>query len=100
VGDVNNDGRQDVVGEPENSWARYVFLNLPPLSKDTNNNQIPDECEGLGFFYYLTAFAAGNTAVADMTATAIQGQPGYGQPNGVLNNDDFFFYLAAFATGC
>jgi hypothetical protein len=36
----------------------------------------------------------------DLTAGAIAGQPGYGQPNGVLNNDDFFYYLALFAAGC
>ena len=27
------------------------------------------------------------------------GQAGYGVPNGVLNNDDFFYYLAQFAAG-
>ncbi|MEZ6232764.1 MAG: GC-type dockerin domain-anchored protein [Phycisphaerales bacterium] len=35
----------------------------------------------------------------DLTTGAIQGQPGYGVPNGVLNNDDFFYYLAQFAAG-
>jgi hypothetical protein len=35
----------------------------------------------------------------DLTAGAIPGQPGYGQPNGTLNNDDFFYYLAQFAAG-
>ncbi|MEZ6233240.1 MAG: GC-type dockerin domain-anchored protein [Phycisphaerales bacterium] len=34
---------------------------------------------------------------ADLTTGAIAGQPGYGVPNGVLNNDDFFYYLALFA---
>ncbi|MEZ6234504.1 MAG: GC-type dockerin domain-anchored protein [Phycisphaerales bacterium] len=36
---------------------------------------------------------------ADLTAGAIAGQPGYGTPNGVVNNDDFFYYLAEFAAG-
>jgi hypothetical protein len=36
----------------------------------------------------------------DRTTGAIQGQPGYGVPNGVINNDDFFYYLALFAAGC
>jgi hypothetical protein len=36
---------------------------------------------------------------ADLTTGAVAGQPGYGVPNGVLNNDDFFFYLAAFSAG-
>jgi hypothetical protein len=35
----------------------------------------------------------------DLTTTAIPGQSGYGTPNGVLNNDDFFYYLAQFASG-
>jgi len=35
----------------------------------------------------------------DLTTTAIPGTPGYGVPNGVLNNDDFFYYLAQFASG-
>jgi hypothetical protein len=35
----------------------------------------------------------------DLTTGAIIGQPGYGVPNGVLNNDDFFYYLAQFAAG-
>jgi hypothetical protein len=35
----------------------------------------------------------------DLTTGAIPGQPGYGTPNGVLNNDDFFYYLAQFAGG-
>ncbi|MEZ6234990.1 MAG: GC-type dockerin domain-anchored protein [Phycisphaerales bacterium] len=52
------------------------------------------------FFFYLTAFAAGNRAVADLTTTAIPGSPGFGVPNGTLNNDDFFFYLTLFAAGC
>ena len=43
------------------------------------------------------------TAVAgcepDITTGAVAGQPGYGVPNGVLNNDDFFYFLAQFAAG-
>jgi len=35
----------------------------------------------------------------DLTTGAIAGQPGYGVPNGTLNNDDFFYYLAIFAAG-
>ena len=39
------------------------------------------------------------TCRPDLTTFAIPGTPGYGVPNGVLNNDDFFYYLAAFAAG-
>jgi hypothetical protein len=38
--------------------------------------------------------------VADLTTGAVPGQPGYGVPDGVLNNDDFFYYLSLFAAGC
>jgi hypothetical protein len=46
IADVNNDGRLDQTIEPENSWDRYVFLNLPQWSADANMNGVPDECEG------------------------------------------------------
>ncbi|MEZ6232633.1 MAG: GC-type dockerin domain-anchored protein [Phycisphaerales bacterium] len=39
----------------------------------------------------------GPTCAPDLTTGAIAGQPGYGVPNGILNNDDFFYYLALFA---
>ncbi len=39
------------------------------------------------------------TCQPDLTTAAIAGQPGYGIPNGVLNNEDFFYYLAQFAAG-
>ncbi len=38
-----------------------------------------------------------STCPADLTTGAVPGQPGHGYPNGVLNNDDFFFYLTLFA---
>jgi hypothetical protein len=37
--------------------------------------------------------------VPDLTTGAVAGQSGYGVPNGTLNNDDFFYYLAQFAAG-
>ena len=40
-----------------------------------------------------------SACIPDLTTGAIPGQPGYGVPNGVVNNDDFFFYLGAFAAG-
>lgn len=62
-----------------------------------------------GFFYGFTEFGLGvdNIVLAeqggacepDLTTGAVAGQPGYGVPNGVLNNDDFFYYLSQFAAG-
>jgi hypothetical protein len=46
VADANNDGRPDVMIGPENSWSQYLFLNLPRVSEDLNENGVPDECEG------------------------------------------------------
>ena len=43
--------------------------------------------------------AAAPACRPDLTTGAIPGQPGYGVPNGTLNNDDFFYYLAQFAAG-
>jgi hypothetical protein len=45
-------------------------------------------------------FEAGNLGVCDLTWTALPGSPGYGVPNGVINNDDFFYYHLLFAAGC
>ncbi len=52
------------------------------------------------FFYFLSAYSAGNTAVADVTTFAVPGSAGHGAPNGIINNDDFFYYLTAYAAGC
>lgn len=45
VADVNDDGRQDLVVRPENSWGTFLFLNRPQLSLDANGNGTPDDCE-------------------------------------------------------
>ena len=54
------------------------------LVPDVNQNGIPDACE---------------VCKPDITTGAVPGQPGYGVANGVLNNEDFFYYLAQFAAG-
>ena len=35
----------------------------------------------------------------DITTGAVAGQPGYGVPNGIVNNDDFFYFLSQFSAG-
>ncbi|MEZ6233946.1 MAG: GC-type dockerin domain-anchored protein [Phycisphaerales bacterium] len=55
---------------------------------------------GIGENLIAIAFGAGVPACRpDLTTGAVAGQPGYGVPDGVLNNDDFFYYLAQFAAG-
>jgi hypothetical protein len=39
------------------------------------------------------------TCRPDLTTGAVPEQPGYGVPDGTVNNDDFFYYLAQFAAG-
>jgi hypothetical protein len=57
----------------------------------------------IGGRFTVTDFLQANPATPackpDLTTGAIVGQLGYGVPNGVLNNDDFFYYLAHFAAG-
>ncbi|MEZ6233836.1 MAG: GC-type dockerin domain-anchored protein [Phycisphaerales bacterium] len=51
------------------------------------------------FVFVLYGTMGGGGCEPDLTTGAIAGAPGYGVPNGVLNNDDFFYYLAQFAAG-
>jgi hypothetical protein len=37
--------------------------------------------------------------IPDLTTTANPFQPGFGVPNGILNNEDFFYYLILFSAG-
>lgn len=47
----------------------------------------------------IRAFILTPACPADLTATALPNTPGYAAPDGTLNNDDFFFFLARFAAG-
>ncbi|MCB9840869.1 MAG: hypothetical protein H6809_04365 [Phycisphaeraceae bacterium] len=60
--------------------------------------------------YYNTCTVTGHAAMtgkikvvapcpADLTTGAIPGQPGFGVPDGVLTNNDFFYFLGEFAAG-
>lgn len=48
----------------------------------------------------MLAALVGPVCEPDITTGAIPGQPGHGVPNGLITNDDFFYYLAIFAAGC
>ena len=53
----------------------------------------------LGQAFMRVETIATPTCEPDLTTGAIAGQPGYGVPNGTLNNDDFFYFLAEFSNG-
>lgn len=89
--------------------VRVFSLSCPTCRPDLTTTALPGtpgyaQPDGVvnndDFFFYLSAFAAGNLAVADLTAGSIPGQPGYATPDGLINNDDFFVYLTLFAAGC
>ncbi|MCB9841236.1 MAG: hypothetical protein H6809_06275 [Phycisphaeraceae bacterium] len=45
----------------------------------------------------LSTGGGGPTCQPDLTTGAVPGVPGFGVPNGILNNDDFFYYLFIFS---
>ncbi len=99
--------------------GRYAWLPLPAIgavvpvsafvpsntSLDYDLNRLLPGATQIG----LTMDGAGDAPVEagspasgcrpDLTTFAIPGTPGYGLPDGVLNNDDFFYYLSQFAEG-
>ncbi|MEZ6235578.1 MAG: GC-type dockerin domain-anchored protein [Phycisphaerales bacterium] len=80
-------GFLDTVGNP-NTQAKGV-------SSYTQN----DDWYNQGLITCMFTYDAPSACAPDLTAGAVAGVPGYGVPNGILNNDDFFFYLAQFAAG-
>ena len=53
----------------------------------------------INLILWANAGASAPSCEPDLTTGAVPNQPGYGVPNGTLNNDDFFYYLAQFAAG-
>ncbi len=87
------------VTAPANAWVP-MFLTAAGIRRVVLSETAGD---GVYIFDDLTYLPGpGPTCQPDLTATAIPGSPGYGIPNGVLNNDDFFYYLNVFAQniGC
>ncbi len=84
--------------EPQWGWVQAPFVTPPdaqqrffsPFFAPTGNN--------VDMSFVLFDLPS-STCAPDLTTGAIAGQPGYGVPNGILNNDDFFYYLAQFAAG-
>ena len=73
--------------------ATWIGVKCDPTSEPNFPNILGDDETT------LTIEWIGGGCAPDLTTGAIAGQPGYGAPNGVLNNDDFFYYLAQFAAG-
>ncbi|MCB9840435.1 MAG: hypothetical protein H6809_02140 [Phycisphaeraceae bacterium] len=81
---------------------RVVELGFHPVSNAVAAgywDQASDGARLMANALLWTARELTPACVPDLTTTAIPGSPGYGTPNGMLNNDDFFYYLAEFAAG-
>ena len=81
---------------------RVVELGMHPVSNAVNAGYWDQATDGARLMANALLWAGrtlGPSCPPDLTTTAIPGSPGYGVPNGVLNNDDFFYYLAQFAAG-
>ena len=83
--------------EPAYGWSKRRSPQLP-IAVQLPDNGVLAEPEQRGYVLRPDRNPAA-TCRPDLTTTAIPGSPGYGVPNGVLNNDDFFYYLAQFAAG-
>ena len=94
----------------DNGVAYYVtdgpnttqaFFYVYDIATATQTGTLPSPFTGSGTFSAATFISSGTgpTCEPDLTTGAVPGQPGYGVPNGVLDNDDFFYYLAQFAGG-
>jgi hypothetical protein len=80
---------------------RVVELGFHPVSNAVADGYWDDSTDGGRLMANALLWAGREltTCPPDLTTGAVAGQPGYGEPNGTLNNDDFFYYLAQFAAG-
>lgn len=91
-----------VVGHDSGLMEPTGLAFYPDFGTDCNLNALPDDCDissGRSFDANRNGVPDECECVPDLTAGAIPGQAGYGAPNGVVNNDDFFYYTAQFAAG-
>ncbi|MCA9287280.1 MAG: hypothetical protein KDA05_01770 [Phycisphaerales bacterium] len=75
------------LGQPQQFEAMRISINPAPGA------------QGFVAIDNIAVLQGQQLCLADLTTTAIAGSAGYGDPNGVLDNQDFFFYIAEFAAG-
>ncbi|MEZ6234319.1 MAG: GC-type dockerin domain-anchored protein [Phycisphaerales bacterium] len=82
------------------TWTRDVHPTLD-FPETLDNIAVTDDGSVwiAGFRGIIEHLPATPACRPDLTAGATPGQPGYGVPNGLLNSDDFFYFLAQYAAG-
>ena len=77
------------------TWS--PFVDEGRIADPVNGGCMPaTSTEGADMPFLIDGMMGGGCE-PDLTTGAIPGQPGFGVPNGVLNNDDFFYYLTIFS---
>lgn len=77
-------------------WSAVVDAGTPT---DTGQCLAAGVNVGQSIPFELLGSSVSVGCVPDLTTTAVPGSPGYGAPNGAVNNDDFFYYLQQFVAG-
>lgn len=90
---VNQPGIYSARWVPEPGWEQVVVF---PTGASTMYVPVPTANISTVFYVGGCCFTP---CRPDLTGSAVVGQAGYSVPNLVLNNDDFFYYLARFAVG-
>ncbi len=95
--------------ETANGWllkqfrvADFVTPTAQVRVRFVASDELPGDIVEAGideFRVWASATCTPPPCLPDLTTGAVPGQPGYGVPNGLLNNDDFFYYLTQFSAG-
>jgi hypothetical protein len=97
---MDQDDPRTLGGLVFNAEILYDADNDNDFEDPTGGGAVPGSLDqSYAALLYVGFAGEGSACEADLTTGAIPGQPGYGVPNGVLNNDDFFYYLSQFAAG-
>ncbi|MCA9288281.1 MAG: beta-propeller fold lactonase family protein, partial [Phycisphaerales bacterium] len=103
IGDIAVMGDKLIVTDDstaiDGKYGAYVFQINPDGSFTQIGNILPTGTPRPEGRMAVWVPPAAPGCAPDLTGSAVMGQPGYGVPNGVLNSDDFFFFLAEYSLG-
>lgn len=97
IGGTNQDGSYVVTFDLP--FGAVTGLRLEVMEDPSLPTSGPGRNSTNGNFVLTELYVTALPCKPDVTTGAVAGQPGYGAPNGIINNDDFFYFLAQFAAG-